>query len=279
MSPSSLFKEVHMSSVRKAVYRIIEPAERGDLSSKIFDIFMLLLIVSNILAVILETVKPYKFYVYFEIISVIIFTVEYLLRLWTAPENPAFSRPVSGRIRFALTPLILIDLIAILPFYLPMFVGFDMRIVRVFRLFRIFRIFKLGRYSKAMHLLGRVFRSQKEELLIVVVIMLFLIITSASVMFYVENSVQPDHFRNIPQTMWWAVSALTTVGYGDVVPATVLGKILGAFISIMGIGLFALPTGILASGFTEELRLHRQAMGKEPSARGNFCKHCGKPLD
>ncbi|MBU1239442.1 ion transporter [Myxococcota bacterium] len=267
-----------MSLIRKKMYRIIEPAEKGDLSSKVFDLFMLILIVSNILAVIFETVKPHKFYVYFEFFSVIIFTVEYLIRIWAAPENPLYRHPVTGRLRYAFTPLILIDLIAILPFYLPMIVGFDMRIIRVFRLFRIFRIFKLGRYSKAMHLLGRVFRNQKEELLIVVFIMIFMIIISASVMFYVENSVQPNHFRNIPQTMWWAVSTLTTVGYGDVIPATILGKVLGSFISILGIGLFALPTGILASGFTEEIRLHRAQTGRSPS-RGSFCRHCGKPLD
>jgi voltage-gated potassium channel len=275
-----------MAQLRKKIYRIIEPAEKGDLSSKLFDIFMLILICVNILAVIFETVKPHKIYVIFEIVSVIIFSLEYIVRLWTAPENPHFKKPVVGRILFAFSALMIIDLIAILPFYLPMIVGVDMRIVRVFRLFRVFRIFKLGRYSKAMKMVGHVIKDQKEELLIVVFIMLFLMIISSSLMYFVEGAVQPGNFRNIPQTMWWAVSALTTVGYGDVVPITILGKVLGAIISILGIALFALPTGILASGFTEELRQQRKEKNQHhvhtddaPQCEIKYCKYCGKSVD
>lgn len=276
-----------MAALRKKVFRIIEPAEKGDLFSKLFDLFMLLLICLNIVAVIFETVQPHPFYAWFELVSVLIFTTEYLLRIWSAIEDSRYAHPLWGRVRYMLTPLILIDLIAILPFYLPMFIGFDMRFIRVFRLFRVFRIFKLGRYSNAMHLLGRVFRKQKEELLIVVFLMVFLMVISATLMFFVEGEVQPNHFKNIPQTMWWAVSTLTTVGYGDVVPMTVVGKVLGSVISILGIGLFALPTGILASGFTEELRRHQaEKKGREEAEREEregpdesiYCRHCGKKL-
>ena len=192
----------------------------------------------------------------FETFSVVIFTIEYLLRLWTANIDPRFTKPFTGNLKFALTPFAIIDLLAILPFYLPFF-GIDLRLIRMIRIFRLFRIFKIARYIKALTLIKNVFYKKKEELVISLVFTLFLLLIASTLMYYIENEAQPEHFSSIPETMWWGIATLTTVGYGDVYPITSMGKILGGVIAIIGIGLFALPTGILASGFSEELS-HRK---------------------
>lgn len=161
----------------------------------------------------------------------------------------------------------IIDLLAILPFYLP-FVGVDLRLLRMLRLLRIFRLFKIARYLKALNLMKRVFSKKKEELIIALIFTIFLLLIASTLMYYVENEVQPENFSSIPETMWWGIATLTTVGYGDIYPISGLGQILGGVIAIIGIGLFALPTGILAAGFSEELS---QVKFKE-----NNCSTCGK---
>jgi voltage-gated potassium channel len=162
----------------------------------------------------------------------------------------------------------LIDLIAIRPFFIaPLTV--DLRFVRVFRLLRIIRLAKLGRYVAALTMLGRVIRAKKEQLLVTTVMMLMVLLVASSLMYYAEGAAQPDKFTDIPASMWWAVVTLTTVGYGDVFPVTGPGKVLGAAVAVLGISLFALPTGIIASGLFEEI-------SKE--ARPTHCPHCGEPI-
>ena len=262
--------------IKKRIYQIIEVATEGDSASRIFDIFIMTLIALNVVAVILETVEflSARYIVVFrafELCSVVIFTIEYMLRIWTCTNNEDFQKPFSGRIRFAFTPLALVDLIAILPFYLPMFFGLDLRFVRAVRLFRIFRLFKMGRYSQALRTLGRVIKSKKEDLLITAFIVVILLIVASSLMYFIEKEAQPEAFSSIPATMWWGMATLTTVGYGDIYPVTIAGKVLGAIISILGIGMFALPTGILASAFAEEIQQRR---GKKRT-----CPHCGQEID
>lgn len=244
--------------IKSRIFEILEIASTGDLLSRTFDIFIMTLISLNVLAVILETVKSLSFHYRllfhtFEVFSVSVFTIEYVLRLWTCTANNRFKSPVKGRVRFGMTPLALVDLMAILPFYLPMVIALDLRFIRAVRLFRLFRLFKMGRYSESLKTLGNVLKEKKEELLITVFVVFILLVVASSLMYFVENEAQPEVFSSIPAAMWWGVATLTTVGYGDICPITPIGKLLGATIAIMGIGMFALPAGILGSGFVEEM--------------------------
>lgn len=260
---------------RQRVWEIVEAAKPGDKASRIFDLFMFTLIVLNVTAVIAGSVKSVEEAYgsqlrWFEDFSVAIFTIEYLLRLWSCVCHPEFARPITGRLRFALRPMQIIDLLAILPFYLE-FLVLDMRFVRVFRLFRLLRLAKLSRYSKTSQMLARVFTSRKEELLITASVMAVMLILASSFIYFAENEAQPDKFPDIPSAMWWAIVTLTTVGYGDVYPVTTLGKFLAAAIAVLGVGMFALPAGILGASFVEEIE--RQKVGKQ------CCPHCGEELD
>ncbi|RLG22187.1 ion transporter, partial [Methanosarcinales archaeon] len=163
----------------------------------------------------------------------------------------------------------LIDLFAILPFYLP-FLGLDLRSLRVLRLLRILRIAKVGRYYGALHLMKRVVVSKKEEIVLTTAIMALLLVLASSVLFYCENPYQPDTFSSIPATMWWAIATLSTVGYGDMYPITVLGKLFASLIAVRGIGMFALPTGIVGAGFVEEIQRSKD--------EAKVCPHCGEPI-
>ncbi len=261
--------------VKKRVYEIFEVASPGDVASRIFDVFILILIFLNVITVILETVERfaahyYFFFKTFELLSVVIFTVEYGVRLWVCSVNERFRGSIRGRIRYAVTMMAIVDLIAIAPFYLPMILQLDMRFIRAVRLFRLFRLLKIGRYNEALNKFAYVMKEKKEELIIVFFIVVILLVISSSLLYYVENETQPEIFSSIPASMWWGVAALTTVGYGDVYPVTPLGKFLGAIIAILGIGMFALPAGILASGFAEKIKKKHN----EPKT----CPHCGKDI-
>jgi voltage-gated potassium channel len=263
-------------NLKYRIYLLLNPAKGNGKWDKVIDYFLVTLISLNIVAVILETVVDiYNLYNLcfrvFEKISVYIFTLEYLLRLWTCTSEEKYSHPVLGRLRYIFSFGALIDLFAFAPFYLP-FTKIDLRVIRILRLFRFLRIFKLGRYLNATRLISNVFKSKKEELILCMVITLSLIIVASSFMYFAENQVQPDKYSSIPATMWWCVTTLTTVGYGDVFPITVIGKFLTAFIAILGIGMFALPAGILASGFSDEFQ-------KRKSKEKNICPHCGKEIE
>ena len=170
-----------------------------------------------------------------------------------------------------LTPSAIIDLVVVAPFYLPFFFDMDLRFLRVLRLFRLFALFKMARYSQSLHLFKTVLRDTKEELFIVVAATMGLLIFAAGVIYFIENKAQPEAFSSIPAAMWWAVSTMTTVGYGDVYPITNLGKIFGGFISMLGLGTFGLPVGIIAYGFIEELQKQK--------TRPFQCPHCGEGVD
>jgi voltage-gated potassium channel len=260
--------------MKERIHKILSVSKnRGDLSWYV-DIFIIVLISLNVAAIIAESVESVRqtygiLFYWFEIFSVLIFTVEYILRVWTANCIPKYKKPFSGNVKFIFSPLAIIDLLAILPFYLP-FVGIDLRLLRMLRIFRIFRLFKIARYVEALSFIRKVFKRKKEELVISLIFTLFLLLVASSLMYYVENESQPDHFSSIPETMWWGIATLTTVGYGDVYPITPSGKILGGVIAVIGIGLFALPTGILASGFSDEIS------GKK--RKGKRCQECNRPL-
>ncbi len=245
------------------LFRLIEAGSPGDPPSVLFDMFMVLLIVTNALAAVLSTVGSIEarfagpLHV-FELVSVAIFTLEYLARLWVCREHVYLrdDGPVLARLRFAVQPLSIIDLLAILPFYLSLLLPLGGADFRVLRLLRLLRLLKLARYSPAMATLGRVLYSEGRAIAAAALVMLCLIVAAATALYMVERVVQPDSFGSIPAAMWWAVATLTTVGYGDVTPVTGLGKGLGALVMIMGVGMFALPIAIISSGFADEI--HRR---------------------
>ena len=177
----------------------------------------------------------------------------YALRIWSCTEDPQSTHrgPVADRLRYALSPMAIIDFLAIAPFYVSMLFAIDLRFLRVFRLLR---LLKLTRYSPAIEMLGRVLYNERRALFSALLIMLVLLVFASSLMHLIEHEAQPDAFGSIPAAMWWAVVTLTTVGYGDAAPVTPLGQLLGGFVTILGVGTFALPAGILASGFAQEVK-------------------------
>ncbi len=262
-------------NLKRRAHEILRVAAEGDRVSRFFDTSLVVLILLNVVAVILETVQVVHvhygiYFEAFELFSVIVFTLEYLLRLWTCTMDDRFRHPLLGRIHYIFTPLALIDLVAVLPFYLPMVVTLDLRFVRILRLFRLFRLLKIGRYSDSLRTLGSVLKAKKEDLAVTFFALLILLVLISSLLFHFEHDVQPENFPNIPSAMWWGVVTLTTVGYGDVYPITFEGKILGAVAAVLGIGMFALPAGIVASGFAEALQKRRKVR--------RYCPHCGRDL-
>jgi voltage-gated potassium channel len=257
------------------IHALLNNTRPGNRAGTVLNIAIMMLITINVVAVILETCRDvyteYRvFFEYLEYISVGLFSIEYLLRVYSCTGDERYKRPVIGRLRYIISPMALVDLFAILPFYAPMVITLDLRFIRILRFVRIVRLFKLTRYSEALKTLGGVFIAKKEELVITLMSVAVLLIISASIMYFVENDVQPEAFSSIPATMWWSIATLTTVGYGDVYPITPLGKILGAIIAILGVGLFALPAGILSSGFAEMIRKKEETTIQ--------CRYCHKEI-
>ena len=262
-------------AIKRRVFEIVDKAEDGDWASKLFDGSIMVLIALSILSIILESfpdinAKYRSVFQVFEAISVVIFTIEYLLRIWTA--DLLYPDAKYPRLKYLFSFMAIIDLLAILPFYLPFFSA-DLRylrIMRLFRLARLLRIFKLGRYSDALQTIIGVIKSSKPQLIMSVVVCFFIILLSAIVMYTVEYPVQPEKFPNVIASLWWALCTLTTVGYGDVYPVTVVGRIFASVISLVGIGIIAIPTGIIAAGFNrviqEEASNRQGAPDKTPSS-------------
>ncbi|MDG2108317.1 MAG: ion transporter [Flavobacteriaceae bacterium] len=219
-----------------------------------FDIFIYVLIIANIIAMVLEShnfiqVQFSKFFYYFELISILIFSFEYIYRIvisykeskWEGVKNYVFS--FFG----------FIDLISILPFYVKQFVLLDGRFFRILRLFRLTRVFKLGRESKSLKLFIKALSAVKSELMFTLFLSIITILFSASAIYFLENKAQPEVFSSITASVWWATISLATVGYGDIVPITIWGKIFASIISLVGIGIVAIPTGIISASFVEEI--------------------------
>jgi len=310
--------------VRARTASILDAAEADDPLSKRFGIFLIILIMVNVVAVVLESVAVLRLrwagvFSTIETVSLVVFSIEYLLRVWSIVDNrwhQEYHRPFLGRLRFMLTPLAIIDLLAVAPFWLSMFFPVDLRFLRIMRLLR---VLKLTRYSAATNLLFKVLRDEARVIGVAMFILFVMLVVTASATYLAENADQPEAFSNIPQAMWWAVVTVTTVGYGDVVPITPLGKILGSILGFIGVGMVALPAGILASGFSRALHSRRRSLrrevdkalqdgiidsqergelqshgaslhlgqdevaemlqqGAEEKTRGAVCPHCGKPL-
>ena len=242
---------------RRKLYHILEDADYGHWIGKLDRVLLSILIFLDISAFILETSQPLNqnYYWLFRsigIFSTVVFTVEYGLRIWLCTVERQFRHPVWGRLRYALTPMAIIDFISTFPFYL-LLVFHNLAFLQTLRLLRLARILKIGRHSKSVRSLVKVIISKQEELFITLSIIAFLLIIASSLMFFAEHDAQPEAFSSIPAAMWWGVVTLTTVGYGDIYPITVTGKLLGASLACFGIGVFVLPAGIVASSFAAEV--------------------------
>ncbi len=248
-------------SFRRRVFVALEGSHAGGWAGAAIEATLVALIVTNVIAYTLQSVPSieHRFardLTAFEFISVAIFTIEYALRMWTAPEDPLVPRggPLKGRFLYALNPMMVIDFLAIAPAYVALFIPFlDLRVLRLVRLLR---LLKIARYSPALSTLGYVVKQERRALVGTLLLLLCATVFAAATMHAVEGSVQPKAFGTIPDAMWWAIATLTTVGYGDVVPITALGRIVAAFTMILGLGLFALPVGIVATGFVSTI--HRR---------------------
>ncbi len=238
--------------------------------NKVFVTTIYVLIIINVVLLILESYKPIEkeyhvLFNRFEWFSVIVFTLEYIARLWSADHK--FKK---GRLRFAFSYYGIIDVMAVLPFYLPMIMPFDLRVIRMLRLFMLLRMFKMGGFLKSLRLIKRVIWSSRSELMLTFIVAVMLLLISSTLMYYVERDHQPEKFASIMHAFWWAIATLTTVGYGDVYPITSVGKFLSGAIALIGVGFIALPTGIMSSAFIDELQ---KKAAKEH--KHSTCPSCG----
>ena len=264
--------------MKRKIYNLIDKGAHESKYNLLFDYFIIILIILNVIAVAVETISGLTSHArnllrLFEIISVTVFTIEYLLRIYISDiTHPAKNR-ITSALKFIFSPYGLIDLLAILPFYLPFVIKVDLRFLRIIRLLRFFRVFKIGRYNTTLKLIGDVMKEKRNAIGLTFLIAFLMLLVSAFVMYSVENPVQPDKFPNVFASLWWAVATLTTVGYGDIYPITALGKIVSSIVAFLGIGLIALPTGIISSGFVEKI-----GHSKDPNS-SNHCPHCGKEIN
>ena len=265
--------------IKRAIFTIIQPAEHGNIASKVFDIGIMVLILASIASVFIMTFElpqtANRFLNQFEKWAIIVFSVEYLLRIWTAellfPELPAWR----AKLKYMRSGMAIVDLVSIMPFYLPMFLPINLVGIRAIRLVRLLRVLKLNRYTDAVASIATVFRSKFREILVSVLLVMIMLVIASLLIYYAEHDAQPDKFANAFSGVWWAVATLTTVGYGDIYPVTALGRFLGGIIAITGIGLVAVPTGIISAGFVELLEKKHSGEEKE---RPKYCPHCGKKL-
>ena len=251
---------MNKKSIRKRIWEILEKGNSNDKVSFYTDIFLITLILFNIVAVLLETVDSiYSKYavefLIFERFSTVVFLIEYILRIWVCVEEKVKNNKLLTRLKYASTWPAIIDLLAVLSGLLPMIFEVDLRILRALRMLR---LLKFSRYFKVMNLLLGVLKEEKQSFLAAMFLLTIAMLIASTGIYLFEKDAQPDKFSSIPEAMWWAIATLTTIGYGDVTPITGMGKFFGAIIAIIGIGVVALPSGILASGFTDQLK-RRQA--------------------
>ena len=256
---------------RNRIYQILEFTDPEDRTSRFVSFGIVGLIIVNVLAIVLESIPSLyeayeKTFFRLEIVSCTIFILEYVLRVWASVEDPETIKDESGtqitngrrRINFMLKPLAIIDFLAFVPIFLQLlFPGVDLRFLRALRLLR---VFKLTRYFQSFEMILEVLHDEWRSLAGTVFIMLVILVIAACGLYYIERDIQPDKFGSIPEAMWWAMAALTTVGYGDAYPITPIGKIIGSIVTLLGIGMVALPSGILASSFSERMRQRRESM-------------------
>jgi voltage-gated potassium channel len=265
---------------RATVYWWLERPNRNTAGPRLLEVVLISLISANVIAVVLETIDPLyqawrSAFDTFELFSLAVFSVEYLARLWVVPEHGTYR----SRLAWAVTPSAVIDLLAVIPALLVLLIPIDLRVLRIFR---ILRLLKLTRYSPALGMLLAVFEEEAGAFFACFFILVIMLIIAASGAWLVEHKAQPEDFGSIPAAMWWAVATLTTVGYGDVTPVTVLGKVFASMITVVGIGMAAMPAGIIASGLNSQLRRRRESLEREfrkALLDGNLCEKDEADID
>lgn len=267
-----------MKRLKRKVFQIIEYTGKPFSLNWIYDFVLIFMVLLNALAIIIESMAEIfavyrKQLIVFELISIMFFALDYFLRLWCITENSKYNHPLKGRLKYMITPMAIIDLMAFMPYIASIYAD-NFQYVKFFSILRFFRFLKVVRYIKAVKIFGNVLRNKRNELSFSFVFILFILLLVSTLMYYVEREAQPDDFKSIPHAMWWAIATLTTVGYGDVVPVTLAGKMLGGIIAILGIGLVAIPSGIMAAGFTDEIRKERELENSK-----HFCPYCGNRID
>ncbi len=247
---------------RGAVYELLEGHKEGGEVSRLIQGVIITLIMLNGVAVIMESNQTlylhfYEWFQAFELLSVTIFSVEYVSRVWVSAEKKKWDHLPDWRTRLAFmaSPMAIVDLLAVIPFYLSLLIPIDLRYLRFFRLLR---LLKLSHYFDGLQVFATVLRREVAAIAGALLAMMTLIIISACLMFTVENAASPGHFESITEAIWWAVVTLTTVGYGDITPITFGGKLLGMLIMMLGVCTMALPAGILAARFTEEIQSRKE---------------------
>ena len=265
---------VRTDRLKRRTYILLDGTHTEDRLSFGTNLFIMGLIVLNVATYIAGTVSwvdaRFGWHIFaFDVFCVTVFTIEYVLRVWSCTVDDRYAEPIRGRLQFMISPYALIDLFAILPFYLPVVIG-EHGAARMLRVFRLFRLLKITRYSRSTSLITDVFRRKSRELAITALVMSIWLVFVSTLMYYVEHSAQPEVFSSIPASIYWGIITLTTVGYGDVVPVTPVGRALGSLIALLGIAIFALPAGIFASGFTQVLEERRRGT--------QYCPHCGEEV-
>src|SRR3954451_7911854 len=250
------------TTLRRQFYQVLEAGHLLNWRVLLFEAALITLIVANVLAVMLDSVKGIgdrysTFFYWFETVSVVIFAVEYSLRLWVCIEDPRYGThgAIWGRVRYALSPVMVIDFFSFAPSIINVFIpsALDLRILRLFRLLR---LMKIARYSPALSTLIEVIKAERRALLGTLLLILSIMVLSAYTMYVVEGPIQPAKFGSLPSSLYWAVTTLTTTGYGDITPVTALGRIVAGVTRMIGLGPFALPVGIVATNFVTEI--HRR---------------------
>ena len=246
------------NSWRSKVYDALEEGEAGSWARSCVEFFLVAVIMASVAAVALETVESLSLshaslFAAIEVAAVAVFTLDYALRWWVAPEHdPAgATEPWRARLRYAASAFGTIDLLAVLPFCVDLFLPVHPDWLRVLRLLR---LLKVARYAPGLSLFVAVIRNESRPLLAALLVMAVLLVVESGIMFVIEGGAQPKVFASIPHTMWWAIVTMATVGYGDIAPVTALGKMFGGIVMILGIAMFAVPAGILATGFAAEIR-------------------------
>lgn len=241
------------------------------LGNKIVTRFLIAIILLSVLVVILDSFTMPGWYwrlsLAFDVFTTAVFTLEYLLRLWTAPLRYPHLRPGRARLRYLVSPGAIVDLLAILPLYLLLFVRVNLYVLRMLRIFRLFVFFKFNRYSHTLSTIWEVIRDKRRELLASMAVVFSLMLISSALIYPIEVTAQPDKFPNILSGLWWAISTLLTIGYGDIYPVTAAGKVLSAIVAILGVGLIAVPTGIISAGFIEIMDRRRAERGEKKAER------------
>lgn len=241
---------------RHRLFRIIQIGSAEDWPSRMFDFVTLAAILTNLFIAVFETFDasaPYgNILGALELVTVLFFTVEYALRLFTADYLYPDIPPQKAALRYVTSFSGVIDLLSFLPYYLPVFFPAGVVAFRMFRVVRIFRLFRINAYYDALNVITDVIKSKKDQLLSSVFIILVLMLAASLCMYSLEHTVQPEVFQNAFSGFWWAVSTLLTVGYGDIYPITPVGRLFGIAITFLGVGMVAIPTGILSAGFVEQ---------------------------